>query len=354
MALTKPSRWLQRMPIRLWVLLLTALYLIGFIWTTSKIEADTTATTVGSPSPIVLVLIMNSVVDPHKHEARKRSILDTWGVNRTVGRAAFVFRFVEIMHKEELEETRAFWMELQRAHKLFGERLSWVMKCDDITFVMVEHLQRYLLQLTASSEQSRPILAGNLLSAPKSIRFVSGGAGIVLNRAAREGLVKSRCLEEISVMAARGRLWWAGSMDIALTQCAIQTFGKSLRLVNAMDVVDTKARGAYFNVFDPVKLVRGQFDGWYTEYKQRAMGLAENSPYTEACCSQHPVTFHYVESQSCYFFHRLIHTRYTREDLRNWIATSWPRHVGGHASHPKGANEVSRLADLFLNISLAA
>lgn len=295
---------------------------------------------------------MNSVVDPHKHAKRKKAIMKTWGENRTVGRLEYIFRFVEFSREDDLEETRVFWSELRRAVDVYGARLSWLMKCDDITFVVVEHLHRYLGVLERKGmggNSSKPVLAGNLLSAPRGFLFMSGGAGVLVNYAAMKGMVLGTCFEELCGESKKAKPWWASAMDIVLTQCAIREFDNELELV---DAVDSALHRAYFNAFGPVRLVRGKLDHWYNEYKANAVDAHRNSHPIQPCCAPHPVTFHYVESDVCEFLHKLIHSPYTRTDLHKVIRQNWPRHVGGHAAHPKVEKEVAILAELFLNMSV--
>lgn len=299
-----------------------------------------------APLPVVVVLVMKTTVDVQKFPARVKAILNSWGdpayAQRLVEtkrcnfdvRVRFVSselvdkpKFYRVQHAQSSDKTKALISALEQSQEEFQERLAWVAKGDDITFFNLGNLCTYLSKVQqASPPRQQFVFAGNKLGMDSKggNNFLSGGAGFVLSARLVQTLIK--------------RLWPAHcepafrdefsrrSEDVTLASCFSRyQRDPSVELIDALDSGDTQL----FNVYDPVRSIRNDYDDWYEKYKANLE--VKKAPQ---CCSRSFVTFHYVEAPLQAFLHSCVESKSVASVLGNSLE-NWPRHVGGYAKRPK-------------------
>ena len=222
-----------------------------------------------------------------------------------------------------LERTRA------RHAALPAAASHWSFKCDDITFVMVENLVRYLGALDSRCGR-RPLAAGKRLRAGSGELFLSGGAGIALNRGAMESIL-TRWDLVCAPLFAKHNWWKTAAPDVGFAQC--------LRAMEITPIITRTAAGAErFHAFGPTRLVRGKYDPWFTEYSAKAgepIRIDDATSKAMSCCAPGSATFHYVEADLARHLDRVLHApeRWRAMDGASRFA-AWPKHVGGHSRRP--------------------
>merc|ERR1712106_160938 len=128
----------------------------------------------------ILCLVMTQ---PKNHKTRDRMIMKTWG------RKCTYIKFLTTQEDDEIpvikvpveEEYNHLWGKtkygFQIAYEEYYDKVDWVMKADDDTFVIMENL-RYLL---SSANKSTPVWMGCEFKVIVKNGYMSGGSGYVLS-----------------------------------------------------------------------------------------------------------------------------------------------------------------------------
>jgi hypothetical protein len=315
------------------------------------------------PRRSLSILVFSTIVDPQKHAGRVAAIRKSWASRRLVRNWLVDVTFVHRL-KQTAETDGADVItlpatgvspvaELKWALERVRERQSpeaaaaasqWALKCDDITFVVIDSLLRYLDALDERCDgATRALAAGKRLRANSGEVFLSGGAGVALNRVAIDTILAQWDATCTPLFAKH--VWWRGAApDVGFAQC--------LRALGIDPVVTRDARGAErFHAWSPLRLVRGAYDPWFTDYSAKAGEQIRSGPDgpfapaapsahgatapTLSCCAAGSVTFHYVEAPLAQFIDGVL------ADPAAWRVKSasvrfdaWPQHVGGHDRRP--------------------
>ncbi|VUZ51002.1 unnamed protein product [Hymenolepis diminuta] len=197
-------------------------------------------------------------------------------------------RAVESESRDNLwEKTR---QGLIHAYQAEIDKYDYFMKADDDTFVIVENL-RYLL---AGKNPNEPFLMGRRFKTFIKQGYTSGGAGYVLSRAGLR-LIAEGMIREIS-----GCRKHYGPEDVNLGKCA-EAVG-----VQIHDSLDEHQQEV-FHPFRPTSMFnKGFMDriSWIHAYNYFPVKTGLD------CCSDHTVSFHYVNPSEMYALEFLIYHLY--------------------------------------------
>lgn len=239
--------------------------------------------------PKVLCWIMTT---PKNHNTKAKAVKLTW--------AKRCDKVLFMSSKEDLEigsitlnvsEGREnLWAKTKEAfryvHKHFLKDFDWFLKADDDTFVIVENL-KYFLQ---SKSPEEPIYFGSRLKPMVRQGFMSGGAGYVLSKKALQRFVEDALTNEDICYKGNN-----GPEDVEI--------GKCLQNVNvtAGDTRDENGRGRFFPMAPENHLVPEPITSWYWShiYYPTKDGLD--------CCSDRPISFHYIDYKKMYAMEYLIY-----------------------------------------------
>eukprot|EP01059_Diplonema_ambulator_P011123 TRINITY_DN2109_c0_g1_i1.p1 TRINITY_DN2109_c0_g1~~TRINITY_DN2109_c0_g1_i1.p1 ORF type:complete len:340 (+),score=10.00 TRINITY_DN2109_c0_g1_i1:43-1020(+) len=234
----------------------------------------------------VVVAVFPSTVDPERNAQRVETIRHTWGGGVEVvfmGHGDYVLpQNMSSLHQGSTDVIR--WM-IDKSLQHHPD-LQWWVKADDLTYIIPTNLHRYLSTRDSSDIQ----LLGRRLRLPGGEIFCSGGAGYVLSRSAISFITSNwdKC---------RGSGWSAKEGgDIALSTCLPKEA-----------IIDTRDEpgGERFSAYGPQRTSHGTVDKWYKDYTPWY-----SIPSGLACCSEHMITFHYVE----YGEAKAIHAVLTRQE----------------------------------------
>eukprot|EP00755_Sulcionema_specki_P018871 Sspe_Gene.67983::Locus_40103_Transcript_1_1_Confidence_1.000_Length_1097::g.67983::m.67983/K00731/C1GALT1; glycoprotein-N-acetylgalactosamine 3-beta-galactosyltransferase len=259
----------------------------------------------------IVVLVFPSTVDPDRHAERAQAIKETWGRELTVvfiggSEADPGIRWVlpPDLKQRHQGSTDVIHFALNRAMQEFPTA-QWIMKADDITFILPSNLRKYLTTLDSTA----PYLAGRRLKLPGGGVFCSGGAGYALSRAAVQLLLNNWCTGEGWERNEGG--------DIALSKCLVKNSP-------ADPILDTRDDGGdRFHAYPPQRVMSGQVDPWFRDYTKPWQEVVPG----KECCSKNLATFHYVEYGEARAIYHI---------LRNQGAVRAMSDAGRRELYPKG------------------
>ncbi|XP_066959955.1 glycoprotein-N-acetylgalactosamine 3-beta-galactosyltransferase 1-like isoform X4 [Macrobrachium rosenbergii] len=181
------------------------------------------------------------------------------------------------------------WGKTKRAYKyVYDHHLNeydWFFKGDDDTYVLMENM-RYML---AAYDPTFPIYFGSRFKKFSKQGYMSGGGGYVLSREAVRKFIedalpnKLKCKEDDT-----------GAEDAEMGKC-LDNIG-----VLAGDSRDSLGRGRFFP-FTPATHLMGGVPDWYLDYVYYKPDTGLD------CCSDTPVTFHYVSTDLMYTLEYLLY-----------------------------------------------
>eukprot|EP01083_Nonionella_stella_P116355 345695_1 len=182
-------------------------------------------------------------------------------------------------------------MSLLWAIHQYAQGMEWVFKLDDVTFVLMDNLVRYLTEIR---RYKRMWWLGNRLQTNRNDNrsiFTSGGAGYLMNKAIINQIVDSiESADQRYDKVCSGGKW----EDLCISRLLNRNYGVSA--ANTVDVDEFEK----FNVWSPMSIFG--YGGiyklpvdWYAKYKRYA-GQKEEKVGVEYI-SKTPITFHYVKPE---------------------------------------------------------
>ncbi|KAL5113086.1 Glycoprotein-N-acetylgalactosamine 3-beta-galactosyltransferase 1 [Taenia crassiceps] len=200
------------------------------------------------------------------------------------------------------EESRSVLWEKIRQAMIYIYRTSlndydFFMKTDDDTYVIVENLRFFL----SNRDPNIPVLIGRRFNYSVKGFFPSGGAGYVLSRGALKLIVEG------ILNGARACAQSQAPEDVQIGYCA-EAMG-----VQWLDSLDKHGRET-FHPFCPSHLLSKpamESTPWIFSRNYHPLKMGFN------CCSDHSVSFHYVEPMDMYTLEYLIYRLYPSGIVRN-------------------------------------
>jgi len=240
----------------------------------------------------ILCLVMTH---PKNHKIKALQVYKTWGKRCTYVKFLTTEEDPEIptLVSPTKENYNEIWGKTKfgfaTAYDKYYDKVDWVMKADDDTYVIVENL-RYLL---SSYNYSQPIWFGCEFKVIVKDGYMSGGAGYVLSKEA------VRRFNEISLHnSSLCQQSDDGSEDVNMGNCL-----KSVGVVN-MDSRDNFGRHRFlpFNPDNHIGQREWNSQGfWYWSYIKYP-----DNPGMH-CCSDLAISFHYVSPQLMVLLEYLIY-----------------------------------------------
>ncbi|XP_045612202.2 glycoprotein-N-acetylgalactosamine 3-beta-galactosyltransferase 1 [Procambarus clarkii] len=245
--------------------------------------------------PRILCLI---VTTPHYHQERAVHVASTWAQRCSL--AVFLTtrpdpRLPRILLTPGARSYDQLWDKVTQGFQwAYGHReeFDWVVKADDDTFLVVEHLQAALSAL----DPDQPLASGvHLRTWETGKTYLNGGAGYVLSRGAVTRLVE----EGLQARACKDNLELGLNEDVNMASCL------SFVGVELLDSRDSAGRQR-FHVYPPQQLIDPrQENSFFHLWLKKISIYPYKFGYSEL--SEEVISFHYVDAETMYLLYYLIY-----------------------------------------------
>jgi len=220
------------------------------------------------------------VTIPKSHNTRAQTIMDTWGKRCTYihfitthdgsnSSLPLIFSPAEETYMHLWAKTK---YGMQYAYDQYNDKVDWVLKVDDDTYVIVENLITFL-EMKDPEEAS---YFGCHMKMTVAQGYMSGGAGYLLSRKAVE-MLATQGLTNSSICSQSQD----GYEDVEIGNCMQ---GLGIKPGNSRDPQGEER----FLPQSPVDILNLKNDSWLFSYMAKAPQLGMQ------CCSSLAITFHYV------------------------------------------------------------
>ncbi|KAL0268484.1 UNVERIFIED_CONTAM: hypothetical protein PYX00_010412 [Menopon gallinae] len=251
------------------------------------------ADTVGEELSEKVRLLCWIMTQPSSHEKKARHVRNTWGrrCNYLIFMSTESDYSLPAIRLKVKEGRNALWAKTKESFKYvyqhYMDRVDWVLKADDDTYVIVENLKFLLSQYNASER----LYFGCRFKPFLKMGYMSGGAGYVLSKAAvkafvEEALPKKSCRQD-----------GEGAEDVEM--------GKCLEQVNVTVVDSRDAFGRHrFLPLPPVYFLVPHAlpkSNWFWRYIYDPMKEGFD------CCSDSSISFHYISPNEMYVLEYFIY-----------------------------------------------
>ncbi|EEB13783.1 core 1 UDP-galactose:N-acetylgalactosamine-alpha-r beta 1,3- galactosyltransferase, putative [Pediculus humanus corporis] len=233
------------------------------------------------------------MTQPASHEKKAKHVKNTWG--RRCNYLIFMsteadYRLPAVRLKVK-EGRNALWAKTKEAFKYvyqhYMDRVDWVLKADDDTYVIVENLRLVLSQHNSSEK----LYMGCRFKPYTKNGYMSGGAGYVLSKEAVKAFV------EEALPSSKCRQDGEGAEDVEIGKC-LEAVG-----VSAIDTRDSYGRHRFLPLPPVYYLVPKALPktNWFWQYTYYPMKEGFE------CCSDTSVSFHYISPNEMYLLEYLIY-----------------------------------------------
>lgn len=228
---------------------------------------------------------------PETHDKKAKHVKATWGrrCNKLIFMSSANDTELGAIDLQIGDGRQLLWGKTRAAFKYvyqhYADQYHWFFKADDDTYAIMENM-RYML---SAYDPTYPIYFGSRFRKFSKQGYMSGGGGYVLSRGALKQFVEVAMPNDTVCRSHPG-----GAEDAE--------FGKCLNNIGTMagDSRDSLGRGRFFP-FDAATHLMGGVPAWYYDYVYYKPDTGIN------CCSDTPVTFHYVSTAKMYELEYLLY-----------------------------------------------
>lgn len=228
---------------------------------------------------------------PETHDKKAKHVKATWGkrCNKLIFMSSQNDASLGAIDLGAGDGRDVLWGKTKSAFKYVYDHYlndyDWFLKGDDDTYVIMENM-RYML---SAYDPNFPIYFGSRFKKFSKNGYMSGGGGYVLSREAVKIFVEQSLPNDKKCKKQN-----TGAEDAEMGKC-LNNVG-----VMAGDSRDSLGRGRFFP-FTPATHLMGGVPKWYYDYVYYKPDTGLD------CCSDTPVTFHYVNTDKMYELEYLLY-----------------------------------------------
>ncbi|XP_040571522.1 glycoprotein-N-acetylgalactosamine 3-beta-galactosyltransferase 1 isoform X2 [Lepeophtheirus salmonis] len=276
-------------------------------WTKLSVSQSTTqqsteASTDYSSIRIVCIVFTKIV----NHNTRAKAIKETWGKRCKalifISNSTVHLSDVSVFNINRTDDYNLIWGKtkagFKHAFELFKDEADFFMKTDDDSFVVIENLQKMLVDKNV--KPTDPIWFGNHFRLFTELGYMAGG-GYVLSRESARRFVKLGL--EIKDQNQCRTASDNGFEDLEMGRC-----------LGSLGVVPGDSRDEYgrarmfcFNAETVLNTWLPEKSFWYWKYIKHPQYFGH-----PGCCSDRTVSYHYVTTKNIYLYDYLMYSAFVR------------------------------------------
>ena len=358
--------------------------------------------TAKTPKLSCAVVLQSSPVDPHEQEGRLKVIDETWSNWRTKHIKMTTYAAInnDVSFKNlnkinlganAINNMGRLKMTLLRVHE---HDWQYILLANDHSFIIPHNLEQFLISLPRSFEENL-VYSGHKLALNRNQRhmFASGGAGLLMSRPCvsllisvwalinpkwcgeddctgrtisqghrrvRLSRILSLVVDENSVtleqhgvepvvvsradirscIARKGNTWEEENFGVVVSHCLLDLFHAEFP-----SALDMSSESELFNVYDPVRVLRGDVDDWWIKAKSY---VGQHMNTNVGNLSSAIISWHYVNSAESRLLYRYLHDHGQpllsdpSQLMAEWKVANW-----AYGRGPKTREEASVLLNYF-------